>query len=103
MTLALVGKGLLWGGGLTFKNRGHWGSRYKCITINTYVYIYIKYDIFSNSFKTVTKDDRRFPEPTEYPSALQILSNCRTRPFPPKYETSTSQPVANGQYEMAQV
>ena len=30
MTLVLVGKGLGFGG-LTFKNRGHLGSRYLCI------------------------------------------------------------------------
>ena len=32
MTLVLIGKGLVFGG-MTFKNRGHWGSRY--------IYIYI--------------------------------------------------------------
>ena len=30
MTLVLVGKGLVLGG-LTFKNRGHWGSRYTIV------------------------------------------------------------------------
>ena len=36
MTLVLIGKGFVLGG-LTFKNRGNWGSRYICI----YTYIYI--------------------------------------------------------------
>ena len=36
MTLVVVGKGLVLGG-LTFKNRGHWGSRHT----HTHIYIYI--------------------------------------------------------------
>ena len=39
MTLVLVGKGRCFGG-LTFKNRGSWGSRYTHIDIRT-VYLWI--------------------------------------------------------------
>ena len=38
--LVLSGKGVV-SGGLTFKNRGHWGSRYIYIYISIYIYKYI--------------------------------------------------------------
>ena len=44
MTPVLIGKGLVLGG-LTFKNRGHWGCRYififAYIYLYTYIYIYV--------------------------------------------------------------